>query len=438
MLPKDSYNFSGYEENVTKQITGPDDPQQQGTTTGDVFPGKGNSDVIALTDRHVMKTYGRYPVAFVRGEGCRLWDADEKGYLDFVAGLAVCNLGHCHPRVVEAIREQAQRLLHVSNLYHIPAQSALARMITDRCFGDRIFFCNSGAEANEAAIKLVRRYESCVRGTRRFEIITMHNSFHGRTLATVTATAQEKFHKGFEPLVEGFRYVPFNDPEALSRAVSEKTCAVLLEPIQGEGGVIIPSADYLSRVRRICDENELTLIFDEVQVGMGRTGSLFAYEQFGAAPDVMTLAKGLAGGVPIGALVATEEVASAFVPGTHASTFGGNPLASAAGCAALEALLEEGILENCRDVGRYLHTGLEKLARVHPGLIKEVRGRGLMFAVELARAGGPVVEACMNRGLLINCTADNILRFIPPLVVTKEEVDEMLDILGPVLAETGR
>ena len=398
---------------------------------------KSNSEVIAVTDRHVMQTYGRYPVAFVRGKGCRLWDADGRSYLDFVAGLAVCNLGHCHPRVVEAIRQQAQQLLHVSNLYHIPVQAELARMITDHSFGDRVFFCNSGAEANEAAIKLVRRYESCVRGSGRFEILTLHNSFHGRTLAAVTATGQEKFHKGFDPLVQGFRYVPFDDPEALSEAVSEKTCAVLAEPIQGEGGVILPSEDYWVRVRRICDERELTLIFDEVQVGMGRTGTLFAYEQCGVSPDVMTLAKGLAGGVPIGALVAREELAEAFVPGTHASTFGGNPLASAAGVAALGALLEEGVLENCREVGRYLHEGLLKAARRHPGLVKEVRGRGLMFGMELARPGGPVVESCMKRGLLINCTADTILRFIPPLVVTTQEVDEMMDILEPVLAETG-
>jgi len=396
-------------------------------------PDRGNAGVVALTDRHVMQTYGRYPLAFVRGEGCRLWDADGKGYLDFVAGLAVCNLGHSHPRVVEAIREQASLLLHVSNLFHIPSQSELARKLTETSFGDRVFFCNSGAEANEAAIKLVRRYHSSVLEDGRSEIITMRNSFHGRTLAAVTATGQEKFHKGFDPLVPGFRYVPFNDPKALQEAVNEATCAVLLEPIQGEGGVIMPDEDYLSRVRRICDEEGLTLILDEVQVGMGRTGTLFAYEQAGVEPDVMTLAKGLAGGVPIGAMVAREKIAAGFVPGTHASTFGGNPLATAAGLAALEALLEEGVLENCCAVGVRLREGLERVAGEHPGLVKEVRGRGLIFGMELTRKGGPIVEACMRQGLLINCTADTILRFLPPLIVTVEEVDEMLGILREVL-----
>ena len=255
-------------------------------------PWKGNQEVMALTDRCVMHTYGRFPVAFVQGEGCRLWDADGKVYLDFVAGLAVCNLGHCHPRVVAAIQTQASRLLHVSNLYHIPWQSELARRITELSFADRVFFCNSGAEANEAAIKLIRRYEHVVRQGDRFEIITMLNSFHGRTMATVTATGQDKFHKGFEPLVPGFRYVPFDDLEALAGAINSKTCAVLLEPIQGEGGVYVPAQDYLPHVRRLCDENDLLLVFDEVQVGLGRTGFLFAYERFGVEPDIMTLAKG--------------------------------------------------------------------------------------------------------------------------------------------------
>jgi len=400
----------------------------------DGIPWSGNSEVVALTDRHVMQTYGRFPVAFVRGQGCRLWDAEGKSYLDFVAGLAVCNLGHCHPRVVQAIREQASRLLHVSNLFHIPWQSELARTLTRNSFGDRVFFCNSGAEANEAAIKLVRRYHSRVLEDGRFEILTMHNSFHGRTLATVTATGQEKLHKGFDPLTPGFRYVPFNDPKALREAVSDKTCAVLVEPIQGEGGVNMPDEGYLSHVRRTCDEMGLTLIFDEVQVGMGRTGTLFAYEQFDVEPDVMTLAKGLAGGVPIGATVASEEIAAAFVPGTHASTFGGNPLATAAGLAAMQVLLEEGVLENCRALSPRLQKGLEGVAQEHPELVKEGRGRGLIFGMELSRPGGPIVEACMKEGLLINCTAETVLRFLPPLVVTVEEVDQMLGILRRVVS----
>jgi predicted acetylornithine/succinylornithine family transaminase len=402
---------------------------------GDVAGG-GNEQVVSMTEQYVMKTYGRLPIALVRGEGCRLWDADGNAYLDFVAGLAVCNLGHCHPRVVEALQQQAACLLHVSNLYHIPWQSALARILVENSFGDRVFFCNSGAEANETAIKLVRRYESHVRKGDRSEILTMRNSFHGRTLATVTATGQEKFRKGFDPLVPGFRHVPFNDPDALVREVNDRTCAILVEPIQGEGGVILPADDYLAFVRSLCNERHLLLVFDEVQVGMGRTGTLFAYEQSGVVPDIMTLAKGLAGGVPIGATVATEEVASAFEPGTHASTFGGNPLASAAAHAAMRVYLEEGILENCIRSGSHLRTGLERLAAQVPGLVKEVRGRGLMQAMELTAPGVPVVEACLEQGLLINCTADRVLRFLPPLVVTPAEIDEMLETLERVLSET--
>jgi len=396
---------------------------------------QGNKEVVALTDCYVMQTYARYPIALVRGEGCRLWDADGKVYLDFVAGLAVCNLGHCHPRVVEAIRAQAGRLLHVSNLYHIPSQSLLARKIVELSFGDRVFFCNSGAEANEGAIKLARRYERFVRKGDRFEILTMWNSFHGRTLGALSATGQEKLQKGFEPLVPGFRYVPFNDPEALEKAVDGRTCAILMEPIQGEGGVVLPSENYLRFVRKLCDERGLLLLFDEVQVGMGRTGTLFAYEQYGVEPDVMTLAKGLAGGVPIGALVTTQEAAKGFVPGTHAATFGGNPLATAAGLAALDAILEEGILENCRQAGAYLRKGLDEVAGRHPDLIQEVRGRGLILGLELKVSGAPFVKACMESGLLINCTAERVLRFLPPLVVKREEIDEMLSILERVLSE---
>ncbi len=395
-----------------------------------------NLQVANLTERCVMNTYGRFPIAPVRGEGCRLWDADGTEYLDFVAGLAVCNLGHCHPRVVRAIREQAGRLLHVSNLYHIPSQSALARKIVENCFGDRVFFCNSGAEANEAAIKLVRRYEHEVRKGDRFEILTMENSFHGRTLTTMAATGQDKVKKGFDPLAPGFRHVPFNDPDRLVAAIRDETCAVLVEPIQGEGGIVCPADDYLPFLRSVCDERDLLLVFDEVQAGMGRTGTLFAHEISGTVPDVMTLAKGLAGGVAIGAAVASERVAAGFVPGTHASTFGGNPLATAAGLAVLETILEEGVLENCRRVGRHLREGLETVASRHPGLVREVRGKGLLQAMDLTFAGGPVVLACMGRGLLINCTADTVLRFLPPLIVTEAEVDEMLDTLESVLATT--
>jgi predicted acetylornithine/succinylornithine family transaminase len=399
-------------------------------------PWGSNQEVVNLTDRYVVKTYGRFPIAPVKGEGCRLWDADGKEYLDFVAGLAVCNLGHCHPRVVRAIQEQAASLLHVSNLYHIPWQSALARTIVEHSFGDRVFFCNSGAEANEAAIKLVRRYEKDIRKGRRSEILTMDNSFHGRTLVTVAATGQEKIKKGFDPLAPGFRHVPFDNQDALVGAIGDETCAILVEPIQGEGGIISPADDYLSFLRSVCDERELLLVFDEVQVGIGRTGTLFAYEQSGVAPDIMTLAKGLGGGMAIGAMVASERVAAAFTPGSHASTFGGNPLATAAGLATLETILEEGVLENCRRSGHHLREGLERKAARYPHLVREVRGRGLMQAMEVAVAGAPIVEKCMGQGLLINCTADTVLRFLPPLVVTTTEVDEMLEILDRVLSST--
>jgi acetylornithine/N-succinyldiaminopimelate aminotransferase len=400
-------------------------------------PGWGsNREVADLTDRYIMRTYGRFPIAPVRGQGCRLWDADGKVYLDFVAGLAVCNLGHCHPRVVRAIQEQAATLLHVSNLYHIPWQSELARTIVEHSFGDRVFFCNSGAEANETAIKLVRRYEHDIRRGDRSVILTMENSFHGRTLTTLSATGQEKVQKGFEPLVPGFRHVPFDDRGALLEAIDAKTCAILVEPIQGEGGVICPAEDYLSFLRSVCDERGLLLVFDEVQVGIGRTGTLFAHEASGVAPDIMTLAKGLGGGVAIGAAVASEAVAAAFTPGSHASTFGGNPLATAAARATLEVILEEGVLENCRKSGRHLRQGLEGIALRHPRRVKEVRGRGLIQGMELTIPGRPIVEACMQEGLLINCTADTVLRFLPPLIVTTQEVDAMLEILDRALSGT--
>lgn len=398
-------------------------------------PWRSNEDIISLTDRYVMNTYKRQPVAFVKGEGCRLWDADGRSYLDFVAGLAVCNLGHCPDRVVSAIKRQASRLIHVSNLYHIPWQAELARMIVDHSCGDKVFFCNSGAEANEGAIKLARRYEKVVRRGTRYEILTMYKSFHGRTMATLTATGQDKVKGGFDPLVPGFRHVPFDDIAALEQAVGPETCAVMLEPILGEGGVICPSEGYLRSVQDLCSRKGLLLICDEIQVGMGRTGTLFAYEQFGIEPDIVTLAKGLAGGIPIGALVAKAPVASAFEPGTHASTFGGNPLACAAALAALRTVLEDGVLENCVEMGRYLHGRLEELAGRHPDTVKEVRGRGLIQALELFAEGAPVVEACRASGVLINCTMERVLRFLPPLVVGREEIDEMISVLDRALSD---
>ncbi|MBI3398760.1 MAG: acetylornithine transaminase [Deltaproteobacteria bacterium] len=389
-------------------------------------------EIINLTGKYIVTTYNRFPIAITRGKGCRVWDAEGKEYLDFVAGLAVCNLGHCHPKVVKAVQEQAEKLIHISNLYHIEPQAELAELLCKNSFAQKAFFCNSGAEANEAAIKLTRKYFKD-KGENRFQIITMEKSFHGRTMATLAATGQKKFQAGFEPLLEKFIYVPFNDVKAVANAITPQTAAVMVEPIQGEGGVNIPSDNYLKELKALCKEKGMLLIFDEVQVGMGRTGKLFAYEHYDVAPDIMTLAKGLAGGVAIGAMLATDEVAKSFIPGTHASTFGGNPLATAAGIAAIKAVLEEGMLENCRKVGKYLLEKLNKLKAEFP-FIKEIRGKGLIIGMELTIPGADVVKACMEKGLLINCTADKILRFIPPLVVTEKDVDEMMGILKKQLS----
>ncbi len=385
-------------------------------------------------DKYIMKTYGRYPLVPVRGEGCSLWDADGKRYLDFLAGVAVNNLGHCHPRVVAALQKQAAELIHCSNYYHIPSQIELAELLCDRSFADRAFFCNSGAEANEAAIKLARKYSREKFGTDRYEIITALASFHGRTMATVSATGQEKVQKFFDPLLHGFRHVPFNDADLLRRAITPNTCAVMLEPIQGEGGIVIPSPDYFREVRRICDEHRLLLIFDEVQVGMGRTGRLFAHEHFAVTPDIMTLAKALAGGAPIGCMLAKEEVAASFGPGTHGSTFGGNPLVTAAGVATVRTIFAEGILENTIEMGEYLMGQLEQLKKKFP-MIVEVRGIGLMIGMELSVPAGEIVARALAQGLLLNVAQDTVLRFVPPLIVTSVEIDEMLHILEGILAE---
>jgi predicted acetylornithine/succinylornithine family transaminase len=381
--------------------------------------------LMMLSEKCVANTYARYPILLVRGKGTRVWDLEGKEYLDFVSGLAVCNLGHCHPKVVKAIRDQAEKLIHVSNFYYIEPQIQLASLLCQHSFADKVFFCNSGAEANEGAIKLARKYAKEKTGENRYEIITMEQSFHGRTLATLTATAQEKFHKGYEPLMPGFKYVPFNDINAVKNAVDSKTCAILVEPIQGEGGVNCPTEGYLKALREICNEKGLLLIFDEVQVGMGRTGKLFAYEHEGVEPDMLTLAKSLAGGVPIGALLIKKGIADSFKPGDHASTFGGNPLATAAGVAALTTILEEGMLENCRNVGEYFLSHLEKVKGKF-SFVKDVRGRGLILGMELKIDGSSIVKEMMQRGILINCTMGNVLRFLPPLIVTKEEVDRVI------------
>jgi predicted acetylornithine/succinylornithine family transaminase len=391
-----------------------------------------NLEIAALTDKYVARTYARIPIALVRGKGTRVWDADGKEYLDFLAGIAVNSLGHCHPAILRAIRQQSKKLLHVSNLYHILPQSELARELCHHSFADRVFFCNSGAEANEAAIKLVRRYGLEKLGG-KYEILSTHNSFHGRTLATLTATGQEKIRAGYDPLPSGFRQVPYNDLAAIEEAVDEKrTAAVLVEPIQAEGGVNVPAEAYMRGLRELCDQRGILLIFDEVQTGMGRTGTLFGYEHFAIKPDIMTLAKALGGGLPLGAMLAREEIAASFGPGSHASTFGGNPLACSVGLIVMQTLLG-GALKNCAQMGKYFVGGLEALKKRF-SFIREVRGKGLMIGMELEIEGSKVADSCLQEGLLLNCTAYKVLRFVPPLTITKNEIDRGLDILEKVLA----
>lgn len=392
-------------------------------------------DVFEIGDRAVMHTYGRLKVAFTRGEGTRLWDTEGRSYLDFVSGLAVNSLGHADPRLTAAIQEAAESLLHTSNLYYIPAQVELAQALADLTGFDRTFFCNSGAEANEAAIKLARRYQAKYGQAGRYEIITALNSFHGRTLATVTATGQPKYHEGFDPLPKGFRYVPLNDLDALKDAITDETAAIMLEPIQGEGGVNPCDEEYLQAVRSLCDEMGLLLIFDEVQTGVGRTGRFLAAEHYRIKADICTLAKGLAGGVPIGAMMATEEVAKGFEPGSHASTFGGNPLACKAALAVLRVLIDDGLLDRVSEAGLRLENGLLQLQKEYPNIAGEVRGRGLMLGMELVTPDLPILQRCMEKGLIVNVIGGKVLRLLPPLTVTDEEIDEALSVLSEVFKE---
>jgi acetylornithine aminotransferase len=385
-------------------------------------------------DQVMATTYKRFPVAFEKGSGCKLWDTQGRAYTDFVAGIAVCNLGHAHPRIHQAVALQAETLLHVSNLYYTLPQVELASWLVENSFADRVFFGNSGAEANEAAIKLARRYFKERDEAHRFRIITMERSFHGRTLATLSATGQEKVRKGFDPVLEGFDFVPFNDAEALRSAIGSATCAVMLEPIQGEGGVRCPDENYLKAVRQICDDAGILMIFDEIQTGMGRTGRLFAYQHFGVEPDIMTLAKALANGLPIGAMLAKEQIAAAFGPGSHASTFGGTPIVTAAALEVCKILIEDKIIENGNKAGLYFKDKLYDLKDQH-AIIEDVRGLGLLLGMKLEIDGGPVVAKCMEMGILINCIQDNILRFIPPLVISKDEIDELVECLDTILTE---
>ncbi|MFN8544993.1 MAG: aspartate aminotransferase family protein [Candidatus Binatia bacterium] len=385
------------------------------------------AEIIAQTAAHEVGNYARLPVAFVRGHGAELWDAEGKRYLDLFAGVAVMSLGHCHPAVVDAVQRQAATLLHVSNHYHTEPVARLVTLLCDVSFAERVFLCNSGAEANEAAMKLARRWGAAAGGG-RYEILATTGSFHGRTFATLTATGQEKYHQGFFPLLPGVRLVPFADLEAMRAAVRPETVAIMVEPIQGEGGIATPGPDYLPGLRRLCDERGLLLILDEIQTGLGRTGRVFAYEHAAVVPDVVTIAKALGGGLPIGAMLATASAAAALGPGSHGTTFGGNPVACAAAVAAVTELTRPALLAHVCAMGTHLRTGLEAIA-ARTRRIREVRGLGLMLGAELDRPGGDVVRRCLERGLLVNCTNDRVLRFVPPLVVTREQLDEGLGIV---------
>ncbi len=390
-----------------------------------------NREIIALNERYLFPLYTRAPIAIVRGRGSRVWDADGVEYLDFFASTVVASLGHAHPSVTQAIVEQAGKILHVSNLHHSEPQARLAELLCTHSFADRVFLCNSGAEANEAAIKLARKY-GADHGDGRFEVLTALGSFHGRTIATITATGQEKVRRGFQPLPEGFRYVPFDDVSALAAAIGPRTVAVMLEPMQGEGGIAVPRPGYFRQVRELCDERGVLLILDEVQTGMGRTGTLFAYQHSDVTPDIMTLAKGLGTGVPIGAMLATERLAGSFTAGAHASTFGGNPLTCAAAVAVVRTMVEGEVLENCRVQGEYLRERLRRL-QAAGAPIRDVRGAGLLVGAELDQPGNPVVDACRAKGLLINCTAERVLRFSPPLIVSRDEIDLAMTTVEEVL-----
>ena len=395
---------------------------------------KAGEGLVATAQRLLTQNYRQQPIVITRGEGCRVWDVDGRSYLDMHAGLAVSILGHAHPRLSAAIAAQAGRLLHVSNLFYIEQQIRLAERLLPRTFASRVFFCNSGAEANEAAIKIARRYCQTVRAeSGRVELVACHNSFHGRTVATVSATGQDKYREGFGPLWEYVRFAPFGDLDAMAGALSVRTFAVLVEPIQAEGGIIAPPDGYLAGLRRLCDEAGVLLIFDEIQTGMGRTGTFLAHQADHVAPDIATVAKGLAGGVPIGAMLCTEEVARAFVPGTHASTFGGNPLACAAAVAVLEVLDEDRLIERGREAGRRLRAGLERVAEKHPERCLGVRGRGLLLGLVLRSEAPALVERCRERGMLVSVVGGTVLRFAPPLIMGPAEIDEGLSILDAAL-----
>jgi len=388
-------------------------------------------ETIELFNKYVIANYGRVPRVIVKAEGCYMYDADGNEILDMFPGWAVSGIGHCHPKVVEAIVNQASQLLHVDNTFYSEPQGRLAKLLSERAFGGKCFFCNSGAEANEAALKLARLYTA----KEKYKFITAEGSFHGRTFATVTATAQPKYHEGFLPLLPGFVYVPFNDTKALEEAFTDEVAAVMVEPIQGEGGINIATSEYLCAIRELCDKNGAVMILDEVQTGIGRTGKWFAYQHFDVEPDIITMAKTLGGGVAIGAMIAKPEIAAVLVPGKHASTFGGNALACAAAVAVIEAIEQESLLQNANELGKYAMQKLEELKTKH-SIIDHVRGIGLMIGVQLKKPGAKIVDKCLEKGLRINCTHETVIRFMPPMIVTKEQIDKAVTILDEALSES--
>lgn len=397
-----------------------------------------NQEIAALAAEYLMPTYAQPPIAFVRGEGAWLFDADGKRYLDFLAGIAVCGVGHAHPRLTAAICAQAGQIMHTSNLFLIEPQARLAQRLVELSFADRAFFCNSGAEANEAAIKLARKWAVQHLAEDQRTIVTAEKSFHGRTLTTVTATGQEKYQQPFKPLPPGFRYVPFGDIEALRAAVDDTVCAVMLEPIQGEGGINVPPPDYLPAVRELCDERGILLILDEVQTGVARTGTWWGYEQFGVVPDIMTLAKSLGGGFPIGACLAAGEAATTFAPGDHASTFGGNHLACAAALETLAIIEDEDLRGNAVRMGERLVASFTDLARTTSSAVDHIRGRGLLLGVQLVGKIAPAVAAeCLERGVVVNAVAPDVLRLAPPLIISADECDLAVATISSVLDEMG-
>ncbi|WP_026478019.1 aspartate aminotransferase family protein [Alkaliphilus transvaalensis] len=391
-------------------------------------------ELVTMGETYLMNNYKRLPISFVEGKGCYVTDTENNKFLDFIGGIAVNNLGHSPEAVVTAIKEQAEKLMHVSNLFWIESQVTLAKILVENSFADKAFFCNSGAEANEGAIKLARKYAYKKFGNHKHEIIAMTGSFHGRTLGTLAITDNKKYQEGYGPIPEGFKFAEFNNIESVNALVNENTCGILVEPVQGEGGVTPATKEFLEALKVLCKEKDILLIFDEIQCGIARTGKLFAYQHFGVEPDIMSLAKALGGGFPIGAVVATEEIAAAWQPGDHGTTFGGNPLACASGVATLQTVINEKLWEKAETMGSYFAEKLQVFVDTYPW-VKEVKGLGLMMGLELEIEGASIVQKAFNEGILINCTAGKVLRFVPPLVVEKEDIDIVIDALQEIFTE---